>query len=49
MGGWLGQNHRTEDPVMDIEPERVPEFSFSDLDLFLSGSGLLISLRTSAP
>lgn len=48
-GGWVGQNHRTEDAVMDIEPERLPEFSFSHLDLILSGSGPLISLRTSAP
>ena len=48
-GGWVGQNHRTEDAVMDIEPEGLPEFSFSHLDLILSGSGPLISLRTSAP
>lgn len=46
-GGWMGQNHRTEDAVMDteLEPEELHEFFF-DLDVSLSSSGPLIGVRT---
>ena len=44
----MGQNHRTEDAVMntELEPEELHAFSFFDLDVSLSSSGPLISVRT---